>query len=293
MSAPIPYITRVRDYYAALGFPVPYVWAQNDPVAFHPLTKPLSQMRVGIVTSAALGTGAGRGPLAYAADAKFFAVYRAALDPLPPLRIDHVAIDFDHADPSDPGSFFPGKALQEAQAQGRIAAAAPVFYGLPTRRSQRETREELCPNLVAMALEDGIEAMLLLPNCPVCHQSACLAAQALETAGIPTVVMASALDLVTHVGAPRVLFSDTPLGSSAGRPHDPESQRQTLSAALDLLETATIPRTIRQSPLTWSDSDDWKQDYSNPARLSAAEIARRRAAFDAAKTIAKEVSAKV
>ena len=36
---------------------------------------------------------------------------------------------------------------------------------------------------------------------------------------------------------PRFLFNDFPLGNSAGKPHDPESQIATLEQALRVLET--------------------------------------------------------
>jgi hypothetical protein len=42
-----------------------------------------------------------------------------------------------------------------------------------------------------------------------------------------------------------------------------------------------------QSPLRWSESAAWKQDYMNLDRLSPEEIARRRAEFDRQKTVAK------
>jgi len=116
-----------------------------------------------------------------------------------------------------------------------------------------------------------------------------LAARHLEANGIPTVIMGCAKDLVEYVGVPRFLFSDFPLGNPAGRPNDPESQALTLELALRVLETAPGPRTTVQSPLRWSDNPDWKLDYSNIARLSSEEIARRRAEFDHGKEIAKSV----
>jgi D-proline reductase (dithiol) PrdB len=58
---------------------------------------------------------------------------------------------------------------------------------------------------------------------------------------------------------------------------------------LSVLETATGPRTTVPSPLKWSDSPDWKLDYCNIERLSAQEIAVRRAEFDKAKDVAKAV----
>jgi hypothetical protein len=123
----------------------------------------------------------------------------------------------------------------------------------------------------------------------VCHQTVSLAARHLEADGIPTVVMGCAKDIVEHVGVPRFLFSDFPLGNPAGKPHDPQSQAATLELALRVLETVPAARTTVQSPLRWSDNPDWKLDFSNIERLSPEEIARRRAEFDRQKEIAKTV----
>jgi len=119
-----------------------------------------------------------------------------------------------------------------------------------------------------------------------------LAARHLEANGIPTVIMGCAKDIVEHAGVPRFLFSDFPLGNPAGRPHDPASQMLTLELALRVLESAPAPRTTVENPLRWSDNPDWKLDFSNIARLSPEEIARRRAEFDRQKEIAKKVREK-
>ena len=123
----------------------------------------------------------------------------------------------------------------------------------------------------------------------MCHQTVSLAARHLEANGIPTVIMGCAKDIVEYVGVPRFLFSDFPLGNPAGRPHDPESQAFTLELALKLLELAPEPRTTVQSPLRWSDDPSWKLDFSNIARLTPEEVARRRAEFDREKEIAKAI----
>jgi hypothetical protein len=123
----------------------------------------------------------------------------------------------------------------------------------------------------------------------VCHQTVSLAARHLEANGIPTVVMGCAKDIVEHVGVPRFLFSDFPLGNPAGRPHDAASQTATLDLALRVLESAPGPRTTVQSPLRWSGDASWKLDYSNIDRLSPEEIARRRAEFDRQKEIARTI----
>ena len=116
-----------------------------------------------------------------------------------------------------------------------------------------------------------------------------LVARYLERNGIPTVIMGAAKDIVEHTGVPRFLFSDFPLGNSAGRPHDTASQALTLELALTLLESASGPRTTMQSPLRWSDDASWKLDYNNVARISPEELDRRRREFEAQKVIARQV----
>jgi len=115
-----------------------------------------------------------------------------------------------------------------------------------------------------------------------------LVARVLEANGIATVVMGCAKDIVEYVGVPRFLFSDFPLGNAAGRPNDPASQAFTMALALEVLERAPAARTTVQSPLRWSESADWKLDFSNVERMSPEEIARRRAEFDRGKEIARQ-----
>jgi len=112
-------------------------------------------------------------------------------------------------------------------------------------------------------------------------------ARHLERNGIPTVIMGCAKDIIEHSAVPRFLFSDFPLGNSAGKPHDLASQAQTLELALKLLESASGPQTTMQSPLRWSADASWKRDYNNIASLSVEELARRRREFDAQKEIAR------
>jgi len=121
----------------------------------------------------------------------------------------------------------------------------------------------------------------------VCHQTVGLAARHLEAHGIPTVIMGCAKDIVEHCGVPRFLWSDFPLGNSAGRPFDVESQRQTLELALRVLESAPAARTTVQSGQRWSEDASWKRDYNDLTKLTPETIAQRRKEFDVVKTIAK------
>ncbi|MFL5455123.1 MAG: hypothetical protein ACJ78X_01855 [Myxococcales bacterium] len=290
MKDPVAYMERTREYYAALGYGEPYRWAHFEHVPFQPLRKPLSRSRVTLVTTAApyQPDKGDQGPGApYNGAAKFYRVYSLDSAQDHDLRISHVAIDRDHTTAEDPGTWFPLPELRREAASGRIGSVAPRIHGAPTNRSHRVTLEVDCPEIVARCQSDGVDAAILVPNCPVCHQTVSLAARALEESGIATVVMGCAKDIVEHAGVPRFLFSDFPLGNSAGRPNDPGSQRLTMKLALDLLEGARGPRTTVQSPLRWSDNEEWKLDYMNVARLSKAEIERRRKEFDEQKRIAK------
>jgi D-proline reductase (dithiol) PrdB len=114
-----------------------------------------------------------------------------------------------------------------------------------------------------------------------------LVARHLEADRIPTVIMGCAKDIVEHCGVPRFLFSDFPLGNSAGRPFDVESQALTLELALRVLESAPAARTTVQSPLRWRDDASWKLDFSNVDKLTPEEIAERRKDFDVVKAVAR------
>ena len=114
-----------------------------------------------------------------------------------------------------------------------------------------------------------------------------LIARHLEADGIPTVVMGCAKDIVEHCGVPRFLFSDFPLGNSAGRPFDADSQAATLELALRVLETAPAARTTVQSPQRWREDASWKLDYSNVATMTPEEIAEKRKEFDVVKAVAR------
>jgi D-proline reductase (dithiol) PrdB len=289
-DAPIPYMARTRDYYQAIGYTTPYRWAHYVDAPFQPLRAPLAQSRVAIVTTAAPFDPAkgDQGPGAkYNGGAKFYSVYDGDSSKTHDVRISHIAYDRVHTSADDSGTWFPLPQLRRLAAAARVGEVAPHFYGAPTNRSHRVTIETDAPEILARCRSDKVDAAVLVPNCPVCHQTISLVARHLEANGIATVVMGCAKDIVEHVGVPRFLFSDFPLGNAAGKPHDPQSQAFTLELALRVLETAPGPQTTVQSPLRWSTDPSWKRDYNNVAQLSPEELARRRREFDAQKEIAR------
>jgi D-proline reductase (dithiol) PrdB len=289
-DAPIPYMARTREYYQAIGYTTPYRWAHYVDAPFQPLRKPLAQSRVALITTAAPFDPAkgDQGPGArYNGGAKFYSVYDGDISKPHDVRISHIAYDRVHTSAEDSRTWFPLSRLQWLANDGRIGEVAPRFFGAPTNRSHRVTIETDAPDILARCQADQVDAAVLVPNCPVCHQTISLVARHLEANGISTVVMGCAKDIVEHAAVPRCLFSDFPLGNSAGKPHDPKSQAFTLELALRVLERAPVPQTTVQSPLRWSTDPSWKRDYNNVALLSAEELARRRHEFDTQKEIAR------
>ncbi|MAR54456.1 MAG: hypothetical protein H2035_03555 [Acidimicrobiales bacterium] len=109
-----------------------------------------------------------------------------------------------------------------------------------------------------------------------------LVSRHLEEAGVPTVVMGSARDIVEECGVSRFLYTDFPLGNPAGKPGDIEMQSAITGMALDLLERAWKPRTTVQTPFVWDPetNDYWREhfmkvDESNQDALAAAGEQRR------------------
>ena len=289
-DSPIPYMQRTREYYKAIGYTTPYRWAHHLTAPFAPMTKPLAQCRIAIVTTAApfqpdkgdQGPGA-----AYNGGAKFYRVYSGDTAHDHDLRISHIGYDRVHTTATDANSWFPLPALRRAAASGRIAGIAARFHGAPTNRSHRITIETDAPEILNRIREDGADIAIVVPNCPVCHQTSSLVARHIEANGIPTVLMGAAKDIVEHAAVARFLFSDFPLGNSAGKPHDVTSQDGTLESALRLLESAIGPQTTMQNPRRWDADGKWKLDYLNLEQIGAAELQRRREEFDRQKDLAR------
>lgn len=284
---PVRYIDRTHAWYDAIGTNNRYRYATYRDVPFAPLARPLAEATVALLTTAApfdpdkgpQGAGA-----PYNAAAKFYAVYSGDAAADPELRVSHVGIDRRQLT-DDTECFFPLPTLRRAAAAGRIGRVAPRFHGVPTNRSHRHTIEIDCPEVLRRLREDGADCAVLVANCPICHQTMALLARHLEAAGIPTVVMGAAKDIVEACGVPRFVFSDVPLGNAAGLPWDPASRTTVLELALRVLETAVAPRTTVQSPLRWNGEADWKRHVMDVASLTPQTLETLRAEFARTKQV--------
>ena len=94
----------------------------------------------------------------------------------------------------------------------------------------------------------------------MCHQTVSLVARHLEAAGIATVIVGSAQDIVETAGVPRFVFVDYPLGNPMGKPGDVAEQRSTVEAALQLVTSAMGPRMTYRMPLDWG-TEEWRANF--------------------------------
>jgi D-proline reductase (dithiol) PrdB len=75
---------------------------------------------------------------------------------------------------------------------------------------------------------------------------------------------------------PRTAFLDFPLGCPAGKPHEPELQREILRAALAAAPTFHSPWKILELPFQWSDDGrrDWEEEVRQLYRQGLSTVSR-------------------
>lgn len=165
-TQPIQYLNRTRSWYSAMGYEA-YRWPHHDDVPLAPLAKPLSESRLGLVTTAApyQADKGDQGPGAtYNGSAKFFDVYTSPVDDPADVRISHIGYDRHHSKADDANTWLPLPRLQEAVEAGRIGSLTERFYGVPTVRRVRSTTEDHAPQIIADLNADGADIALLVPT---------------------------------------------------------------------------------------------------------------------------------
>mgnify|MGYP005994647411 CR=1 FL=1 len=157
----VSYIDKSREYYNAHGYPQAYQWAYNEDVPFTPLAKPLSESRVGLLTTSFFragsepdGVSAGRPKKPYAAQCD---------DALGGLFNEDLSWDKDATHTDDLDTYLPINRLRELATEGRIGSLSPRFYGVPTDYSHRRTTRLDAPKILEWMQEDAVDVALLVP----------------------------------------------------------------------------------------------------------------------------------
>jgi D-proline reductase (dithiol) PrdB len=157
---PVAYIARIAEKYAALGYPE-YRWVVNEtPPPWQPLSKPLSECRLGLIASGGIYV-TGQVAFHYKDDTSYrvipMDIHTAA------LRATHFAYDLTDAR-RDVNVVFPIDPLRQLVKEGAIGALADhAFTFMGGIYSARRVQEELAPQLTERVLAERVDALLLVP----------------------------------------------------------------------------------------------------------------------------------
>ena len=157
---PIDHIGRTRNQYASLGYP-PYAWVTHpEPPPFQRLNKPLSECRLGLVSSGGVYQ-VGQVAFHYKDDTSL-RVIDTAVD-VADLRATHFAYDLTDAR-KDPNVVLPLAALKALENGGELGALAKNAYTfMGGIYSARKVREQIAPELVQRFQTDEVDVVLLVP----------------------------------------------------------------------------------------------------------------------------------
>lgn len=75
--------------------------------------------------------------------------------------------------------------------------------------------------------------------------------RAIESVGIPTIIIAALPPVVKQTGTPRAVTPLVPMGANAGAPHNVEQQTAIVKATLEQLEEITTPGTVVPLPFEY------------------------------------------
>ena len=151
----VSYIKRTRDYYRAQGYTTDYLWAHFDTTPFTRLKNPLSESRIGVITTTMPDTEAGR------ADRR---VWSTASEPIPrSMYTEELSWHKSMTHTDDVASFLPLAQLNKLQEEGVIGSVASHFHSVPTEYSQRNTIEKDAPQVLARCQQDEVDIAILVP----------------------------------------------------------------------------------------------------------------------------------
>lgn len=255
-DAPYSYYQLARDrgldeaLLPDVDFPAP---------ALTPLGKPLAECTVGLYASCGLYYEHDEPPVR-TNDLRYRLIDRRV--PLAELRMGHLSGVRVWAE-QDLNVAYPRDRMIELEAEGAFARFADQTVSLVGSISKyTELVDDVVPRMLEEYRRQRVDLVLLMPFCPMCHRSTSIIARALEARGMPTITTSTSWEMSEQYKPPRVAWLDFPLGCSAGRPHQPELQRDILRTALNMTPEYGEPWAIRKLPHQWSPdgSREWVEE---------------------------------
>jgi D-proline reductase (dithiol) PrdB len=218
-----------------------YPWVVNRHAPFRPARRALPMLNLALITSAGVYID-GTDPF----DASVFGgdtSFREIPIEVGPEDLKWSARGYDPAAAlEDMNAQVPIERLKEFEGNGIIGQLNPVFWSLcgfiPNAARFAATT---LPELVERVRRYEVQAALLVPASRLCHQTMSITARAIESAGIPTMMLAVDRDVVEQARPPRAAYYPGELGCVVGKPNWPEYQRRVLDEALRLVEPIDQP----------------------------------------------------
>lgn len=266
----LDYLALMNEITAPMP-PMPVAELGEPPMT--PLSRPLSQARVMLVSSAGVHLRSEE-PFGFINDLSFRLIPADAnpktlrpSHPSPIRRPGRIDVNVVH----------PYERLAELVDDGVVGSATDAHLSiLGAIKLLVPLATELGPKMAAEARSAGADVVMLVPLCPACHQTIGILARVLEAEGLTTVSVTGARSITERVRPPRAAFLNYPLGYSLGRPNEPGEQREIVVAALRLVEADLPPGSIVNLPQTWPE-EDWEGEIVRQYRDERDVVAGQRA----------------
>lgn len=136
----------------------------------------------------------------------------------------------------------PVERLLEYEDNAVIGRLNQVWWSLSSYvPNAAKVADELAPQIAERLVRYEVQAALLVPASPICHQNMGIIARAVEQAQIPTMVIAVDRRITDKVRPPRTAFYDGKFGSVVGHPNWKQYQLRVLDESLRWIETYDQP----------------------------------------------------
>ena len=105
----------------------------------------------------------------------------------------------------------------------------------------RLVAEEIAPQIADRLQRYEVQAALLIPASPLCHQTLGIVARAIEEQNIPTMMISVDRKIIANIRPPRTAYYEGEFGSVAGKPNWKQHQLRILDESLRWIETFDQP----------------------------------------------------
>ena len=157
--SPIAYIPRTREMYPK-DPPYRWVFSPNEDVPWTPLTRPLRQSKVALISSGGVHHKH-QPPFHTRDDASYREISKNVA--VEDLRIAHFGYNTEDAR-KDPNCVFPIERMRELEAEGVIGELAdPAYTFMGGIYSARRVMEELAPRLIERLKQNDVDVFYLVP----------------------------------------------------------------------------------------------------------------------------------